>query len=228
MTKKDSSSLSEIKSLDERLEKLQQADTGKPFQIVPPSETAGYAGMHDEDEDIYELSMDDIVYDEEEEALEPVAAAAVDVSAPAPARHDTLSTLTLAELYEQQGFVAKALDIYRTVLAEDPDNAQLQAKISQLAGQVSAAEIQPEQPEAPDAAADFEETAELAEEPPFIAAPVDITNAEPEPAAPAVFEGMSAPVEARDYSPLVHKQADNVTGTLENWLENIRRIKACR
>jgi tetratricopeptide (TPR) repeat protein len=212
MTKKDSSSWSDIKSLDE-------------------PETAGYAGMLDEDEDIYELSMDDIVYDEEEDELEPVAAAAIGVSA--PARHDPLSTLTLAELYEQQGFVAKALDIYRTVLADDPDNAQLQAKISMLAEQASAAEILPEQPEAPEeteesAPADFEETAELAQQPPFIAAPVDITIAEPEPVTPAVFEGMSTPVEAQDFSPLVHNQADNVTGTLENWLENIRRIKACR
>jgi len=215
MAKKDSSSWSEIKSLDE-------------------PETAGYVGMPDEDEDIYELSMDDIVYDDEEEELEPVAAAAVDVSA--PARLDPLSTLTLAELYEQQGFIVKALDIYRSILAEDPGNAQLRAKISQLEEQASAAENLPEQLEAPEAAvkaevfapAAFEEAAELAEQPPFIAPPVDIVTAKPEPASPAAFEGMSAPVEARDFSPLVHNQADNVTGTLENWLENIRRIKACR
>ena len=213
MTKKDSSSLSEIKSLDERLEKLQQADTGKPFQIVPPSETAGYAGMHDEDEDIYELSMDDIVYDEEEvevevegEAsdweMEPAAAPVANV--PPPVHHDPLSTLTLAELYEQQGFIPKALDIYRSILADDPVNAQLLAKISQLERQESAAKELSEQLETEDKAD------------------------EPEPFESAVFEGMSAPVEAQGYSPLVHKQADNATGTLENWLENIRRIKACR
>ena len=78
------------------------------------------------------------------------------------------------------------------------------------------------------APAAFEEAAEPAEPPPFIAPPVDITTAKPEPVTPAAFEGMSTPVEARDFSPLVHNQADNVTGTLENWLENIRRIKACR
>jgi len=215
MAKKDSSSWSEIKSLDE------------------PG-TAGYVGMLDEDEDIYELSMDDIVYDDEEEGLEPVAAAAVDVSA--PVRHDPLSTLTLAELYEQQGFIVKALDIYRSILAEDPGNAQLRAKISQLEEQATAAEKLPQQFEAPEVAVEaeefaptaFEEAAELAEQPPFIASPVDIATAKPEPVAPAAFEGMSAPVEAQDFSPLVHNQADNVTGTLENWLENIRRIKACR
>jgi hypothetical protein len=185
MSKKDSSSWSEIKSLDE-------------------PETAGYVGMLDEDEDIYELSMDDIVYDEEEEGLEPVAAAAVDVSAPSSVHHDPLSTLTLAELYEQQGFIAKALDIYRSILADDLDNAQLQTKISQLEQQESAAKDLPEQFEAADV--------------------VD----EPEPLASAAFEGMLAPVEARDFSPLIHNQADNVVGTLENWLENIRRIKACR
>ena len=183
MSKKDSSSWSEIKLLDE-------------------PETAGYVGMLDEDEDIYELSMDDIVYDEEEEELKPVAAAAVDVSA--PVRHDPLSTLTLAELYEQQGFIPKALDIYRSILVDDPDNVQLQAKISQLEQQVSAAKDLPVQFETPDNAD------------------------EPEPFASAAFEGMSAPPAARDFSPLVHNQADNVVGTLENWLENIRRIKACR
>jgi tetratricopeptide (TPR) repeat protein len=183
MNKKDSSSWSEIKSLDE-------------------PETAGYVGMLDEDEDIYELSMDDIVYDEEEEELEPVAAAAVDASP--PVHHDPLSTLTLAELYEQQGFIPKALDIYRSILADDPDNAQLQTKISQLEQQESAAKDLPEQ---------------------LMAA--DVVD-EPEPFASAAFEGMLAPVEAQDFSPLIHNQADNVVGTLENWLENIRRIKACR
>jgi len=111
-----------------RLEELQQAGAGEPLQIVRPSEPVAEKIGETEEEDVYELSEDEIYYDEEEEEPEPVAAAAVDVSA--PAHHDPLSTLTLAELYEQQGFVSKALDIYRTILADEPANAQLQAKIT--------------------------------------------------------------------------------------------------
>ena len=55
-----------------------------------------------------------------------------------------------------------------------------------------------------------------------------IAIAEPVPVVSTVFEDMSAPVEAQEFAPLVHKQADNVTETLDGWLENIRRIKACR
>jgi len=221
-----------------RLEELQQAGAGEPLQIVRPSEPVASAEKIEgtEEEDVYELSEDEIYYDEEEEEPEPVAAAAFDVSA--PAHHDPLSTLTLAELYEQQGFVSKALAIYRTILADEPANAQLQAKISHLEQQETAKEGLPEQLEAPEAAAEpevfapaaFEEAAEPSEQPPFIAPPAleEITIAEPEPVTSAVFEDMTAPVEARDFSPLVHKQADDVTGTLDSWLENIRRIKACR
>lgn len=228
-----------------RLEELLQAEAGEPFRGAMPSEPVAFQEYAEElEEDIYELSEDDIVYDEEEEEeeeLELVAAPAADVTA--PVRHDPLSTLTLAELYEQQGFIVKALDIYRTILADDPANEQLQAKISQLEQQETATENLPEQLEAPEAVfepeaavepeafapAEFEEAA-APSEPPFMAPPVleDITTAEPEPFASAAFEDMSSPVEARDFSPLAHNQADNVVGTLDSWLENIRRIKACR
>lgn len=190
-----------------RLEELQQAGAGTSLS----SRTVAI------DEDVYELSEDEIYYDEEEEELESLAAPAAAVSS--PVHHDPLSTLTLAELYEQQGFVVKALDIYRTVLAEDPANAQLQAKISQLEQQGPAvAEAESFAPVA------FEDVAALSDSNDI----EDITISEPEPFTPAVFEDMPAPVEAGAFSPLVNKQADNVTGTLESWLENIRRIKACR
>jgi tetratricopeptide (TPR) repeat protein len=199
-----------------RLEELQQTGAGMSL----PSRTMTLE--ENIDEDVYELSEDDIYYEDEEEELEPVPSPAGDVSS--PVHHDPLSTLTLAELYEQQGFVAKALDIYRSILTEDPANAQLQAKISQLEQQESvAAEAESIAPVA------FEDTAALSHPPAMASTDIeDITISEPEPFAPAVFDGMPAPVEAQAFSPLVNKQADNVTGTLESWLENIRRIKACR
>jgi len=190
-----------------QLEELQRDDTGESLQSVPPSEAVVYDETIDEDADeyVYELSEDDIVHDEEEASdmeMEPAAAAVADVFP--PVHHDPLSTLTLAELYEQQGFIAKALDIYRIILADDPGNAQLQTRISRLEQQGSEAKDLSEQFEAADVAD------------------------EPERFASAAFEKMSAPVAAQDFFPLVHNQADNVVEILDNWLENIRRIKACR
>src|SRR5450631_1460994 len=222
-----------------QLEELQQVDSGEPLQVITLSEPVVYDEKIDEEaeEDIYELSEADIVHDEEkasETDVEPAAAPAAEVTS--QEHHDPLSTLTLAELYEQQGFVAKALDIYRTILADDPANVQLQTKIATLESQVLTAQQITEQPAATDhddeqesfdAAASEDVSAPLKSL--FIAPPVpeDTTIFEAEPVASAAFEGMPAPVEAQVFSPLAHNQADNVVGTLDSWLENIRRIKAC-
>lgn len=45
---------------------------------------------------------------------------------------DPLSTVTLAELYVQQGFIDKALEIYRVILADDPANSDVQSRIAKL------------------------------------------------------------------------------------------------
>jgi hypothetical protein len=123
---------------------------------------------------------------------------------PSSEQHDPLSTLTLAELYEQQGFVVKALDIYRTILAEDPGNAQLHAKIATLESQDSSSQNTTEQP-----------------------ATTDLDDQQ-ETFASAAFEDVSAPLDSPVFSPLANSAADNVVGTLDSWLDNIRRIKACR
>jgi len=160
------------------------------------------------EEDIYELSEDDVVYGDEEAEesfdaeLEAVAPPAID--APLTIQHDPLSTQTLAELYVQQGFIVKALDIYRTILADDPANVQLQTKIAALESQVPVLQNIAQQPVA----------LELEDLPP---APVSATLLD-----------VSAPVDSTRFSPLAHQTADNVVETLEGWLENIRRIKACR
>jgi tetratricopeptide (TPR) repeat protein len=164
--------------------------------------------INEDEEDIYELSEDDIVYDEEETPeLEPVSSPVAESSPvvdSASVHHDPLSTLTLAELYEQQGFIAKALNIYHTILVDDPDNLQLRAKIASLENQDSTPESLPEQFETPE------------------------IDEEQEPFTSDVFDSLSAPVAAQDFSPLVHNQADNVLQALDSLLENIRRIKACR
>jgi tetratricopeptide (TPR) repeat protein len=187
-----------------QLKVLQQADTGEPWQGEMPSVPVGFDENIAEviEEDVYELCEDDIVYVEEEEDVEPVAPPVADISS--PVHHDPLSTLTLAELYEQQGFIAKALDIYRTILADDPGNVQLQAKIGTLERHDSTSQNTSEQHATPD------------------------LDDEQDPFAFTALGDVSAPFDSRVFSPLAHQAADNVVGTLDSWLENIRRIKACR
>lgn len=53
--------------------------------------------------------------------------------APAKQEHqDPLSTATLAELYVKQGFLDKALIIYYALLADNPNNKEVQARIQKL------------------------------------------------------------------------------------------------
>jgi len=279
------------------------------------------AGAEDEDEaetETPEASVEEDILDLEEadiveegvpvaEAAAPVEAA---VEAPVAPHHDPLSTLTLGELYEQQGFTTKALDIYRAILADDQGNDQLRERIARLeqlesaAQQPPAALVEEEAAEEELAEEEFgEETAEPAaeepaapevsfEEPEFevsgaVEPPVEeltleepvtpeVAFAEPafeepvvpetpveesafeEQAAPAVevessqefafeapaeaaaiaepesfnpvasFDAAPTPLVSGDLAPFAHREADNVVETLDSWLENIRRIKACR
>ena len=190
------------------LERLQQADAGEALQAVSAPEPGVSVEQfaEDADEDVYELSEDDIVYDEgETTGQDVVSAVAPQVEGvPSTEHHDPLTTLTLAELYEQQGFIAKALEIYRTILTDDPDNSQLQARIAALESRDSITHTTTGRP----AAADHDD--------------------EQESPACVALEDVSTPSDSRLFAPLAHQEADNVVGTLENWLENIGRIKACR
>jgi tetratricopeptide (TPR) repeat protein len=59
-------------------------------------------------------------------------ASAVTTAPPAP-------TATLAELYYQQGHHEQALDVYRQLLAAEPDNEQYQRRLAELEGRPGAA-----------------------------------------------------------------------------------------
>jgi hypothetical protein len=186
-----------------QLDSLQQAAGLEHLSEEAPSAPVAFAEPLEEEE-ILDLDESDIVYDEEEPAEEEVSAELSIPSAPLEeaVHHDPLSTQTLAELYEQQGFTAKALDIYRAVLADDPSNSRIQAKIQQLELKDAAAESLPEPAEQA-----YESETSLSS---------------------SFMVEMPAQPEARDLSPFIQNQADNVVGTLDSWLENIRRIKACR
>lgn len=58
------------------------------------------------------------------------------VAEPAPAE-DLAKTLTMAELYERQGLVHEARDIYENILSREPGNDEVRAKLDALAPRVN-------------------------------------------------------------------------------------------
>jgi len=141
----------------------------------------GFGSFVGETEDeIIELSEADIV---EEPELESTTTASSDNK-----DRDPLTTATLAELYVKQGFEAKAIGIYRSILAENPFNSDARARLEELEAKSAAAQAQSE------SVSTFK-------------------NMEKQfPEFPVSIQGVAA----------------QAIDTLEEWLDNIRRIKACR
>jgi len=143
----------------------------------------------------------------EETVIEPLAVS--------EAHHDPLSTSTLAELYVSQGFIHKALDIYRAILKDNPENGIVTARVSEL----ELLDVTAESPVFDDdefCESDSEEQLESPSDPYL---------------PPPVFQKAEAFFDSPDSasSMLPPKGiADNAIGILEGWLENIRRIKSCR
>lgn len=166
--------VAEAESVEERL------DTGfVAFEEAPGEEV----------DEIIELLESDII--EEEEEPENIL---VEPSAPVAAHHDPLSTMTLAELYEQQGFTEKALGIYRAIMSDDPTNSEVRLRIARL---------------------EHEETSEVTA-----------------PSVMPVVEDAAFNMDFQEPTPVAtalpaQGSADNTVAILEEWLENVRRIKAC-
>ncbi len=49
-----------------------------------------------------------------------------------PEDAEMMDTVTLAELYEQQGHVDKAIEVYRKVLETSPETEEVEAKLAEL------------------------------------------------------------------------------------------------
>jgi len=148
-----------------------------------------------EDEEIIEDLEILEEFDEESFETEPL---------PSETAQDPLSTVTLAELYVNQGFISKALEIYRAILAENPLDRTIEERLAELEA------LNAGLPESVAESDDYFE--DEAVDAAVIAAPVEefFQAIAPAPAVP--LQGM----------------ADNALLTLEGWLGNVRRIKACR
>ncbi|GFE60859.1 lipopolysaccharide assembly protein LapB [Geobacter sp. AOG2] len=165
-----------------------------------------FVAYDDEDEIIEDL---DILELDEGDLIEEISVGNEEEAERAEAvHHDPLSTTTLAELYVQQGFVSKALAIYQTILADDPANSVALTRIAELSA-TEASRTKPWDDAALAVSDDFEQ-AEFGDS--------DEVRVEPPPAASTVAD---SGLQSRG-------EAGNALATLEEWLENIRRIKACR
>lgn len=146
-------------------------------------------------------------------------------------QYDPLSTGTLAELYVTQGFIHKALDIYRSILADNPGDRVIAERVVEL----EALEAGPSEPDS-EIADTFED--EAADELPF-SMPTKEYFQETGPELLPEYGGISALESQQSCADvtghergtppeLLQKGADTSLSVLAGWLENIRRIKLCR
>ena len=164
-----------------------------------------FVAFDDEEEIIEDLQI--LELDESDLFEEPLEGGEEEAERAGAVHHDPLSTTTLAELYVQQGFVSKAIDIYHTILADDPANSVALARVAELSA-TGASRGEPGEYAARVAPGGTESAEYVAGEVRF----------ETPPAASAVAD---AGLQSQGV-------ADNALADLEEWLENIRRIKACR
>lgn len=112
-----------------------------------------------------------------------------------------ITTNTIAELYIKQGYPEKAVDIYKAILELDPGNSAAAEKIEKLEGEMRG------------------ESGQINSSIEVVSAPttesIDQLNATPEPS----IEPVTAATMATESSTL------DPVGRLENWLENIYRVR---
>lgn len=135
------------------LEALERGMAHPPLELagtvaVPVAEApagdrldAEFGAFEEEPEELEEIIEDAEILDmDEADLLEEEEAAGVVAEPAEPAAsgmegYDPLSTATLAELYVQQGFTDKALEVYRAILANAPDNVEARSRVAELEGQ---------------------------------------------------------------------------------------------
>ncbi len=192
-------------------------------EIIEDLELLEELDILDEDED---EQQSDFIFQETSVATVPPTTFAEPLN-------DPLSTGTLAELYVAQGFVSKALDIYHTILIDDPSNSAVRTRVAELESQSVATEP-------PSSSSDdyFEEESEgeaavptefMTGDLPSISADAGEIKVTTVAGIPEQKVSTLASDGSDSTSGLSHYgTADNALGILEKWLANIRRIRSCR
>lgn len=99
------------------------------YGFLPEEEADGAFDLDDAEivEEFEDLEVSKVICPEK--SPESVAEFAIDGE---PRGKDPLNTTTLAELYVSQGFLKRALTIYRELLLADPDNMELKNRLVEL------------------------------------------------------------------------------------------------
>jgi tetratricopeptide (TPR) repeat protein len=116
----------ELESL-ERLEPLEHSQLDTDDEIIEDLEILEEIDVFEEDEP--EEEQPEVEQPEIDLEFQDAPPESVPVVSQ---HHDPLSTSTLAELYVSQGFVHKAVEIYRTILAVNPADPVTSARIAEL------------------------------------------------------------------------------------------------
>jgi tetratricopeptide (TPR) repeat protein len=197
--------------------------------------------VEDDDEEIIEdleiLEELDIYEEESPEFESEFQKSTLELSAPDELQHDPLSTGTLAELYVSQGFIHKALDIYRTILADDPANSTVSARVSELERMGASAEApvfddeEYCEDESEDVPSQVPESSVIPVSAPFMVDAFPEMQAFSSDASRGLTDHKEnsyvAPTNSVSTVLPARGIADNALSTLEGWLENIRRIRSC-
>lgn len=89
-------------------------------------------GISDEELELIELTEADIYYEEPDRLVERIRPTVPKFQDFGESGRDPLMTGTLAELYVTQGFTEKAINIYRGILAENPDDRAVASRLAEL------------------------------------------------------------------------------------------------
>lgn len=204
--------------------------------LVRTADTDGYGfDLHEEDDEIIEdLEMlDDDEFPEESQPELEIISHVPDSGAQeslVAVHQDPLSTSTIAELYVSQGFIHKALEIYRAILVDNPEHHATNQRIVELEAIESGA-VAGESAEAvfdvDDAAASgIDSDSTIAAEVTAPEQPQDFNEA-----AGNQSDAIGLPESPRELGDAIvqlNGTADNALEQLDRMLDNIGRIKSCR
>jgi tetratricopeptide (TPR) repeat protein len=213
-------------------------DVESRIELEALERSAGIASSpvdSDDDEEIIEdleiLEETDVPEDEQPEPLVRLREVPAGSDIAAPLHHDPLSTGTLAELYVRQGFIHKALEIYRAILDDNPADQVTAGRVAELEElEAGAAEPDTEVDETVEEEAGDESAFGMPAEAFFQetgVAGVQEPSGTPAPERRQAYEEVSGE-ESGASSPPLKGRADNALAVLDGWLENIGRIKSCR
>lgn len=183
-----------------------QEELPKPeVEVVPPAETAGQGGepqISPASGEVPPASEPPVV--PAADAMSPVAEPTAPAVAPAVIDESQGPTSTLAEIYVQQGYYEKAIDIYKELIAANPEDQEYKDRMEELIAKAYPDE--PAEPPAPTGSVALPQQADEQKAP----ADAVLPGTDMEEPAPGREKGEPAPAEdpfAQMFAPVESDQA---------------------